>query len=84
MNYDIAHILQSNILYKYTAGFFDHVWIGVRMFSGVWSIINRISLERFIITGYKRYITNQHTVSNGSNSAGFIEYGEFLDWLRSC
>jgi hypothetical protein len=79
MNYDITHILQSNILYKYSAIIFDHVWIGVRMFSGVWSITNRFGLERFIITGYRRYISNQHTVSNGSNSAGFIECGEFLD-----
>jgi hypothetical protein len=50
------------------------------MFSGVWSIINRFSLKRFIITGYRRYITNQHTVSNGSNLAGFVECGEFLDY----
>jgi len=38
MNYDITQILQSNILYKYTAIIFDRVWIGVRMFSGGWSI----------------------------------------------
>jgi len=68
-----------NISYKYATIIFDRVRIGVRMFSGVWSIINRFSLKRFIITGYRRYITNQHTVSNGSNSAGFIECGEFLD-----
>jgi hypothetical protein len=79
MNCDITHILQSYI-YICTLHSSSIIY-GLESVCLVvyWSVISRFSLERFIVTWYRRYITNQHTVCNGNKSAGFIECGEFLD-----
>jgi hypothetical protein len=76
--------MNDNIVYTYFAikHFFAcchlRLCFEARMFIGVWSVINRVSLERFIIY-YRWYTTNKHTDTDGKERSDFIECVEFID-----